>query len=152
MNATPASDVAVPRSFPLSKTKALKVLGAKFRNPGFQNVTTPEDKAVGHERWRVYCIGDYAARVGLVEVAGDPVALPKAAVVAAYRRLGVKADFVIEKGKAMVKFTPIAPPSPEVAASNAAAQALAAKAQREIDAKKNDDPAIDPEHTKPAGP
>lgn len=136
---TTDAPVGVPRSFPLSKTKAVSVLARNFRHPGFQNVSTPDDRAKGHERWSVYVIADYGRRRHMVEVCGPPAVLPKAAVVAAYRAIGLEVEFGSDpKGNRSIRFKPMKPPAPppEVLAALEAAQALADKAQREIDAQK----------------
>ena len=91
----PDHPVGVPRSFPLSKTKAREVLSRRYRSPGFANVTTPEDKAKGHERWKLYAI-DNGARVDILDCAGPADVLPKALVVAGYRHLGFEVEFGTE--------------------------------------------------------
>lgn len=132
----PDHPVGVPRSFPLSKTKAREVLSRRYRSPGFANVTTPEDKAKGHERWKLYAI-DNGARVDILDCAGPADVLPKALVVAGYRHLGFEVEFGTEgeegKGKRVVRFKAIDDP-PAVKAAKEMARQLAAQAEADMKA------------------
>lgn len=85
--------VPVPRSFPLSKTAALRFIAERFRNPGFQNITNGSDRANGFERWRLYCKGDYGCKITVCDLTGPASVLPKAAVAEAFGRLGFDVSF-----------------------------------------------------------
>lgn len=142
----PDHPVGVPRSFPLSKTKAREVLSRMYRSPGFANVTTPDDKAKGHERWKLYAI-EGGARVDILDCAGPVDVLPKALVAAGYRHLGFEVEFGTEgkegQGKRVVRFKRIDDP-PEVKAAKEMARRLAADAEAAQAAKtgpQSDDPA-----------
>lgn len=127
----PDRDVGVPRSFPLSKTKAREALSRLYRSAGFANVTTPEDRAKGHERWKLYAI-DKGQRIDILDCAGPPDVLPKAMVAAGYRAQGFEVEFGTEgegdKAKRVVRVRKSEPP-PEVKAAFEAAQRLAAQAE-----------------------
>lgn len=89
-----AGEVSVPNGRPKSKTWAIKKLARYFIKPFFKNATTDEDRTKGDQRLRLFCTNrNTGAVIGVVEVVGKPDALPKAAVIGACQRIGVKVTF-----------------------------------------------------------
>jgi len=92
-----AEDVKVTKSFPRSKTWAVRHLSKFFVKPFIRAVTTDEDRANGIARWRVFCRHKVTNKeIGVCEVAGPAEALPKAALIGACRLARVKVSFDAE--------------------------------------------------------
>lgn len=112
--AEPATDMRVAIGRPRSKTWAVRHLAKFFHAPYLQSCTTDEDRGLGLQRLRVMCRHRVTKKaIGVVEVAGPPDALPKAALMAACQRIGIKVSLDGNGGATFEKLPPPQPAAPK---------------------------------------